>query len=243
MGTKTLATIRGNIMRNVGFPDETLTAAATIVSFANINLVNINKILSQECDLPELERLASKVMTINQREYNLWIATTNGFNLSDMRGQYLTSIWYINSSGQSSEVKYLTPLKWDEKVTVQNTINSGYPRFYTIYGGTISFDYKPDAAYTLQLRYRGYATYPGEAATFEFRNLDQEIETLGTALTFLSMEELEKAGAWLKMSEVLLKSFKLDLKALFNFTTSSQALNSSQSQSSKPWADPFVSNS
>ena len=162
-------------------------------------------------------------------------------NLGLTRPKDIYSIRLID--GENSRVLKRKSPRWlDQKIPLITNYADGRPNVYIRWGNNIEVFRRPDAVYTLYIRYPQWASIltAGSAAT-QFENKDQVLISAAILEGYLHFEEYNDVPVWLARFLGLLTDA---IKAEGDIDWEPQAAPMSTSPggytSGEPWIDPYA---
>lgn len=214
--------------RNLGKSDA--ETQAKLLDAINI----VQEFLSEQTTWTKLTTTES--FTIDSSYYTYDIDTD--FYLYDLR--HINSMFINDGTRNWPTMPFITYQKWDEAIGPYIHNLSGRPTGYTIYNRVIMLDKYPDTDYTLNIRYTFKPLWISSSLdeVSLAGECDGALIALTTSITWLALEETENAKFWFDIAKGLLKSSKIDMNKLVNFSTYTKAKERSN-VGPDYWSDPF----
>lgn len=154
-------------------------------------------------------------------------------DLSSLELFQLLSVRVIQGSDLSYEMIFVSEQRFDMLIPDVSDLTNGYPKYCYVKGNTLYLGPKPDAAYTIYVR---YIKKPAAAAENTILGIDMAIVAHATAFVFASIEKLELAQMWEgKFEKALRRARRADNRVRHKLGPVNRNV-----ESPTPWLDPFV---
>ena len=217
------------LIRNIG-EDNTATTDKMLDAFNDAM-----SILYRASEFPSLKTTLS--LDVYESQY---VYAFDEWNISDLRKVYSAKIY--DGTRYWPPMSFVTPAVWDERVSVYLHSSTGRPTIYTHYDDNFYISPVPnDNSYTLELRfYFQPAMVTSVLSEVDLTDIDDGLEALATALTWLKLEEVELYREWVQLATIVLKGSNIDLRSLINFEGGSRTSATRGFAGAEYWKNPFV---
>ena len=192
--------------------------------------------------LQELNVIQESAATVTSVARYPLVTGTNNLGLT--RPKDLQSVRLID--GANSRTLTRKSQRWfDQRFPLITNYADGRPYIYTRWGNNIELFRRPDAAYTLYIRYPQWATdLTSSSTSSDFENKDQLLITMGILEGYLHFEEYTDAAIWLAKALGLLTDAVRAEGDVDWEPQASAAMLGTYGQggyySGEPWLDPYA---
>lgn len=216
--------LRPQIERNFGNRMDTGSQASILFYFNAAQ-----KILANVYPWRELEKKVCPTLEINISDYAIELERFHSFY----------SVFLLTSTSGIPLLRY-SPLKWDKEIApLIPTSSKSKPSVYTYWGNTLSLFRKPDAAYTLIIRfYQWPLPITNDSTVLQIQNVDEVLVSLTTGLCWYSIEEAQIGSVWIRQAVDFLKIYAREDISLKGLDTLGK-LDKTQ-VSTDYWLNPFI---
>lgn len=188
-------------------------------------------------ELNEINESAATVTSVSR--YPLSTGTNN---LGLTRPKDIQSIRLIDS--QNSRVLTRKSVRWfDQKLPLITNYSDARPHIYVRWGNSLEMFRRPDAAYTLYIRYPQWATeLTASSTSTDFENKDQLLICMAILEGYLHFEEYDDAAVWLQKALGLLTD-AVHAEGDIDWEPQASAMSTQPGgyTSGEPWLDPYAS--
>lgn len=159
-------------------------------------------------------------------------ASTQTVDLSSLGIMQLLSVRLIQGNDSSYLLNYISEEQFDKLIPDVTDLTDGFPKHCYVKGDTLYLGPRPDAAYSIYVRYIKELV---DGAENTIKGIDGALVAYVTAYVFGSIEKMELAQLWeQKYEKALIRARRAD-----NRVRTRKRPLTSQSPSPTPWLDPF----